>query len=221
MIPASPLPEMNTKFDWAGRLSLDAIRDHTKTSDVIGVTDEQLRLYREAAIEAAEQYTGLYLAGIKTVTEPIEGPSSARPGRANYTFRLQHPVADGVVYLYGGSGSENGVFHVPVGTRKVKVPIRTGFIDTSNCCNPCSSHHLNAGMWAAYKAGFASPEEIPALVILGCMQFIAWVVEHPGDEILTVRNRRDARSEGAQGTNSIVLASGAMESWRILDSDII
>ena len=67
-----PLQEGETAaFDWSTRLSLDVIRSHTKTDDIPGVTDEQLALYRAAAIEAAERYTGLLLAGQRTITEPI------------------------------------------------------------------------------------------------------------------------------------------------------
>jgi hypothetical protein len=80
---------------------------------------------------------------------------------------------------------------------------------------------MNANMMAAYKAGFSCPDDVPTLVVLGCLQFITWVIQHPGDEILTVRNRRDARSEGAQGTNNIAIASGALESWRLVDFDSV
>ena len=215
-------PGVETPFDWSIVLSLDMIRAHTKTDDIIGVSDDQLTFYRAAALEAAEQYTGLYISGIKTVTEPIEGPSKPKFGKDYYIHRLQYPVADGMVYLYGGMHpNDNRRVFVPKGTHKIKVPIVFGWFDLSNCCLPCSESHMNSGMWVAYKAGFASPQDVPALVTMGCLQFIAWVIEHPGDEILTVRNRRDARSEGASGTNSISIASGALESWRMIDKDIL
>ena len=98
-----PIPEGTTAFDWSARLSIDAIRSHCKLDDVPGVTDEQLALYRAAAIEAAEKYTGLSLAGQRTVTEPIQGPAHPKPGKMSYKFTLKYPVADGMVYLYGGS----------------------------------------------------------------------------------------------------------------------
>ena len=220
------------QFDWAARLSIDIIRQHTKTDDIPGVTDEQLNLYRMAAVEAAERYTGMLLSGQKVVSEPVQGPAALHYPRQHgllfletykptYKIRLRYPVADGYVYLYGGMHpTDNGVLMVPPGTSTIDVPVRYGLYDISNCCNPCSEHHLNAGMMVTYKAGFTSPNEIPSLVILGCLQFITWTLEHPGDEILTVRNRRDARSEGAQGTNNIAIASGALESWRLVVEDI-
>jgi hypothetical protein len=41
-----------------------------------------------------------------------------------------------------------GVSQVSRGSRVIQVPIRTGIIDLSNCCDPCAEHHLNAGMMA-------------------------------------------------------------------------
>jgi len=229
---APPLePGAGIEFDWTARLSLDMIRQHTKTDDIPGVTDEQLSIYRAAAVEAAERYTGMLLSGQRNVTEAVQSLLvTKKPDWAHewlnvykpyYKHRLRYPSSDGYVYLYGGlHPAANRVFRVPIGETTIKVPIQWYPIDTSNCCNTCSTRYINEGMMIAYKAGYASPMEVPSLVVLGCLQFIAWVVEHPGDEILTVRNRRDARSEGAQGTNNIAIASGALESWRLVVEDI-
>ena len=221
-----PLPEgKGTPFDWDARLSLDTIREHTKTDDVPAVTDSQLRLYRRASIESAEHYTGLMLAGQRNILEPIQGPSRVRPGHTHYNHKLQHPVADGWVYLYGSPAPyyfhDNVTFRVPIGTRTIKVPIRTGLLDMSNCCDPCSTHNINAGQMAAYKAGFASPDDVPAGVVLGCLQFMAWVVEHPGDELLTSRNRLEGRAGAVAGSNNIALVSGALEIWRQYDPEAV
>ncbi|MEY9493745.1 hypothetical protein [Bradyrhizobium elkanii] len=207
-------------FDWSRRLSIETIRQHTKTDDVPGITNEQLDLYRASALEAAELFTGLLLAGQRTVTEPIQGPSSLRPGKLTYRHQLKYPSADGYVYLYGGSDpADNRAFRVPAGSRWIDVPVRTGMIDLSNCCNPCSSHHLNGGMMAAYKAGYRCVEDVPAGIVLGCLQYIAWVVEHPGDELLTQRNRIEARSVGVDGSNNVAWVSGALETWRLYDPE--
>ena len=209
-------------FDWSARLSLEAIRVHTKTDDVPGVTDDQLLLYRGAAIEAAERYTGLLLAGQKTVTEPIEGPARVRPGQEFYRVRLKYPVADGLVYLYGGwTAEDNRAFRVPPGARSIKVPIRKDVIDLSNCCNPCSTWNLNGGMMAAYKAGYPSPNEVPAGVVLGMLKMIAWTVQHPGDEFATVADKTRVSSGAMQGTNNAAVASGALEIWRTYDPEAI
>jgi hypothetical protein len=224
--PGVPLqPDQVDKFDWAGRLSIDAIRHHTKTDDIPGVTDEQLELYRAASIEAAEMFTGLLLSGQRTVVEAIQGPSSPKPGKLYYIHRLKYPVADGVVYLYGGTHpGNNRAFLVEPGSRSIRVPIVTGYLDLSCPCDPCSSgHHINSGMMAAYKAGFKCADEVPAGVVVGCLQFIAWIVEHPGDELMTQRNRKDNSTKigGVSGSNNIAMVSGALESWRLYDPEAI
>jgi hypothetical protein len=199
------------------------IRQHTKTEDVPGVTDDQLMLYRSAAIEAAELYTGMLLSGQKNIIEPVQGPSQVRrPGHYHYIHRLRYPTADQYAYLFGSPWpTDNMTFMVPVGTRTIKIPVRTGYVDTHNCCDPCSEHHLNAGMQLSYRAGFTSPDQVPSGVIIGILQFIAWVVQHPGDELLTMRNTEQARTGGVGGTNNIAMASGALESWRLYNPEAV
>jgi hypothetical protein len=220
----SPLPIGDEQpLDWEARLGIDFIRSHAKIDDVPSVMDDQLRLYRSAAMEAAEQYTGLLLHAQRTVTEPIEGPARVRSNATHYTHRLQFPVADGYVYLYGGTHIvDNITFRVLPGARKVKIPIRKDIIDLSNCCDPCSKPwHVNGGMLAAYRAGYKSADEVPVTVILGMLQFITWCIEHPGDELLTQRNRVETRAglAGLQGSNNIAMISGALETWRVIDPE--
>jgi hypothetical protein len=96
-----------------------------------------------------------------------------------------------------------------------------GYLDLSNCCNPCSPM-MNDGLVAMYKAGYPSIADVPGGIVLGILQFLAWIVEHPGDELLTMRNRLDARGgAGVYGTNNIAMASGAIETWRIYDNEAI
>jgi hypothetical protein len=216
-----PLGEV-TAMDWEPRLGLEFIRSHAKIDDVPAVMDEQLRLYRSAAMESAEHYTGLLLSSQRTVTEPIEGPAKVRPNAIYYTHTLQYPVSDGYVYLYGGNHvADNTTFRVPIGSRRVKVPIRKDLVDFSNCCDPCATWAVNGGMLAAYRAGYKSAHDIPATVILGMLQFITWCIEHPGDELLTQRNRIETRAglAGLQGSNNIAMISGAIETWRMIDPE--
>lgn len=219
-----PLPPGQTQlFDWDAKIGIDMIRAHAKIDDTPAVLDDQLRLYRASAIEAAEQYTGLLLSGTKTVTELVEGPYRVRPGQMTYEHRLRYPCADGYVYLYGGNHvNDNATFMVPPGARRVKVPIRKDRVDLSNCCDPCAKPwHVNGGMMAAYKAGYASLDEVPTGVIHGMLQYITWCVEHPGDELLTQRSRVETRAglAGLQGSNNIAMISGALETWVRFDED--
>jgi hypothetical protein len=225
-LDVSPIPIGEEKpLDWDVRLGIDMIRSHAKIDDIPSVTDEQLRLYRSAALDSAEHYTGLLLRVQRTVTEPIEGPAPnrLRPYVAYYTHRLQYPVADGYVYLYGGTHIvDNATFQVVPGSRKIKVPIKKDMIDLTNCCDPCAKPWaVNGGMLATYRAGYKSAEDVPTTVVLGMLQFMTWAIEHPGDELLTQRSRIETRAglAGLQGSNNIAMISGAIETWRILDNE--
>ena len=218
-------PGNKTTFDWSARLSLDTIRSHTKTDDIPGVTDEQLQLYRDSAIEAAERYTGLMLSGQKTYTEGVQAPRRPKHGHMYYQHQLKYPVADGVVYLYGGQNpADSRTIAVAPGSRTIRVPILWGYFDIFNCCDPCAKErYANHDMLAAYKAGYKCIDDVPTGVVLGCLQFIAWAVEHPGDELVTQRNRKDNSTKvgGVSGSNNIAMVSGALETWRLYDDSAI
>jgi hypothetical protein len=204
--------------NWDEYLSIDLIRQHTKTADVPGVTDEQLRLYRGAAVEAAEFYTGLSLSKQKVHTEilPVKKP------KLNHDYvivRLQYPTIDGIVYIYGNRQFPDVVQTTP-NSRKVRLPNRFFFSpDMSNCCDPCSKP--TNGLRIMYKAGFSAADQVPPGILLGILQFVAWVVEHPGDEVLAMRNTLSARGGALIGTNNIALISGALESWRQFDPEAV
>lgn len=219
-----PFPSgQETALDWEARLGIEFMRNHAKIDDVPSVTDEQLRLYRSAALGSAEQYTGLLLSGQRTVSEAVEYPSRVKLNATHYTHRLKYPVADGYVYLYGGTHiNDNTTFRVPPGSRRIKVPIRKDIIDLTNCCDPCASPWaVNGGMLISYRAGYKCADDVPAMIILGMLQFITWCVEHPGDELLTQRSRIETRAglAGLQGSNNIAMISGAIESWRVVDTE--
>lgn len=242
--PAQPpyMPGEINALDWSHRLSLEIIRTHTKTDEIPTVTDEQLAFYRACAVEAAEKYTGMLLAANRTVTELAQSPASARykqmsymltymniaylsrPPRTGMTYahRMQWPSADGTVYLYGGRyRNEQRILHIKPGSRVVSVPIQTGWLDMTNCCDPCSSHYYNEGMMLAYRAGFGCVDDVPNGVVLGMLMYLAWALMHPGDELLTQRNRIETRAglAGLQGSNNIAMVSGALELWRTFDNE--
>jgi|SRR6187431_78811 hypothetical protein len=205
-----------TGVDWDQYLSMDIIRQHTKTDDVPGVTDEQLRLYRRAAVEAAEFYTGLTLNKQKILSEIIPMPKR-RPGHEYHIVKLKYASSDGIVYVYGDNRNPETI-HITPNTRKVRMQSRFFYNpDMSNCCDPCAV--ATNGLRIMYRAGFSCAAQVPAGVLLGILQFIAWVVEHPGDEVLSMRNTLSARGGAIIGTNNIALVSGALESWRQFDPE--
>lgn len=72
-----------------------------------------------------------------------------------------------------------------------------------------------------YRSGFACADQVPAGVLLGILQYIAWIVEHPGDEVLSVRNTLSTRGDAIVGTNNVALVSGALETWRQYDPEAV
>jgi hypothetical protein len=203
-------------FDWAGQLSIEMVREHTKTDDVPGVSDEMLRLYRAAAIEAAEFYTGALLAGKKTLTEIVHLPKNWYRPYHRHQFRYQISD-DGFAYLFGRS--INIPLPVTSGQQSIRIPNVSHIPDFSNCCDPCAS--ASNDMRIMYKAGYSSPDQVPAGIVMGCLQFIAWMVEHPGDELLAMRNKLDASAGAVKGQSNVALISGALEQWRQYDPEAI
>jgi len=205
-------------LDWDSYLSIELIRQHTKTDDIPAVTDEQLRFYRRAAVEAAEFYSGLSLSKQKVLSEVLD-ISKPKLGREYVVVRLKYPSSDGIIYIYGNGQNPEKIDITP-NTRKVKLPARFFYSpDMSNCCNPCST--ATNGLKIMYRSGFSCAEKVPPGILLGILQFISWVVEHPGDEVMAMRNTLSARGGALIGTNNIALICGALESWRQFDSEAV
>lgn len=199
-------PSASADVDLERALPLAEIRTHTKTDDVPHVTDAQLVLYRRAAFEAAEQYTGRHWHGTVMMEVPVATASKPRHGVSR--VRLPQPVLDGVVTLVGPQG--NRVLRVPPGATTIDVPVMFTALDS--CCSDCPP--VNVGTVARYRTGIDCPTRIPAGILLGVLKFIAWSLENVGDRLVTVDDR-DSRSGGVlQGSNSAAWGSGAIEQWR-------
>lgn len=218
---APPPPVMTgARFDLDAILPINRIRQYTKTDDVPHVTDDMLRLFRKAAFEAAEEYTGLILSEQRVVIEAVSSPLKLR-FRVNtgmsYTHNTQHPIADEFVWYYGAHRNiGNRQLYVTPGTTTVRIPVTHIAIDASSCCGgPCNEPGINWGMRIMYRAGYKCQDDVPAGILLGCLKFIAWSVMNPGDTVMTVRNRAGAGEAGIIGTNNGAWASGAIEQWRI------
>lgn len=197
-------------------IPMESIRAHTKTQDVRSVTDNQLNLYRAAAIEAAELYTGRILTGAMQVTQPIATVGGCSTWRKTIRIRLDHPTMDGLITLQSGLGGVNDqVIQVKPGSRSVTVPNMVEDISGASCCNENSTGNENYGVMATYLTGVTCSEDIPVGIIYGCLKFIAWAVMNAGDEILTIRNRESSSETGISGTNDGAWASGAIEHWRM------
>ncbi len=68
-------PENQAKpFSAEKLVPLSMIREHTKTDDVETVSDDLLRFYRTAALQAADQYLGISVTSTRWVSETVEQP---------------------------------------------------------------------------------------------------------------------------------------------------
>lgn len=219
-----PLPHLDgAVFDQEKILSINLIRQHTKTDDVPAVTDELLSLYRNAALEAAERYTGMLLREIRVIQQPVAGKSDITAGarhRMSYTVSLQFPTVDGILYLYGGK-QVTGVctLRTSPGATKVKIPVNHYAIDMTPCCgSPCGdARPMNSGVELMYRAGVACEDDVPACIKLGALKFIAWSIGNPGDEPLAGVNMANVNPQA--GRNNAAWQSGAIEEWRLCMSD--
>lgn len=193
-------------------LPISIIRDHIKANDIPLVTDDQLVLYRQAAFEAAEQYTGMVWHGVQRWQQDASLPEGKNPFRQKSILRLDRPVMDGVVTVVGHSGSRT--YSVAPGARKVAIDVFSIGMDINTCCSPCQQNSINYGCIAYYNTGITCADQLPGGIRLGMLKFIAWNVENPGDVLMTVKGAESNATTGIIGTNNAAWASGAIEMWR-------
>jgi hypothetical protein len=199
------------RIDLDGILSVKIIREHTKTDDNPSVSDEVHLLYRSAAIEAAENYTGRKLASNGVHIQELASPTRRRRSRARYTVRLDYPAVDGQISIYGGSLLSPIKINSAPGAMEIEVPHINEVIE--GCCRPCGDVS-NFGIKAMYRIGLKSCGEIPAGIVMGCLKYIAWCIANRGDELVTMKNGASVQTSGISGTNNAAWASGAIEEWR-------
>jgi hypothetical protein len=204
-------------FDEEDVLPIEVIRAHTKTDDTPLVTDEQLKIYRSAALEDAELYTGRIIRGLKTISETdVIGYEKLERRRPTARIKLAYLPFDPFITVHLGNARKK--MDVKRQTRKLDIPIWDAFAHLSpfGCCAPCGGSVGDAAgftMKMTYRTGYENKSDIPATILYGCLKWIMWAVSNPGDELLTVRNRLGTTETGLIGTNNGAWASGAIESW--------
>lgn len=207
-------------FDLEKVLSIEDIRSHTKTDDVPSVTDFMLKLYRKAAFEEAQAYTGLLVMGQLIITEDVNPPVFTYRGAQSNTFvhHTKYAVAQNFVWYYGLKQRRPDRIPVAVGSSDIKLPRQ--FDDFGmGCCNPCGS---TSNSRIQYVAGYSCITEVPATLLLGALKFISHVIENPGDFVTVQGTSGGKRASGdiAAAANP-AWASGAIEMWRTLKRDAI
>lgn len=189
-------------------LPMDLIREHCGIDDVETVSDTLVQAYRDAAFESAEKHTGRNLTK-QTLTYQQVPPANSRDFRKGYqVVTLKRPVADGLLYVYGGASRQ--VIRVDPEQQKVRVPMVTMNITVGRC----SESPFNNGVQLMYKTGALCPDDIPAGIKLGILKYIAWSVKNPGDDLITVKQTSSVQVSGITGTNDVAYASGAIELWK-------
>lgn len=207
-------------WDFEKVLPLADIRVHTKTDDVPAVTDTQLRLYRKAAFEAAQEYTGLLFMGQRIITEDVTPPQVTQLWDAQnpyFTHRLQYAIAQNFLWYYGLKAMRPQRVPMLIGATEVKLQRQFDSFGLG-CCNPCGGSHAKI----LYVAGYGCEEDLPATLLLGVLKYIAHVVENPGD-VVVAQNTSGGRADGVgvgQAANP-AWASGAIEMWRTLKKDAV
>lgn len=219
--PQDPPILEGAKFDREKILPLALIRQHTKSDDVVRVPDTLLSLYRDAALSAAEQYTGMLFTEQKVITQDASSKRDLTAGhrwKGSFKLRLKYPTSDGILYLYGGKGTpEVHKIVTEPGAAEVVIPINHFALDMTPCCGDPCGRPANAGRMLMYRAGFVCETDIPPQIAMGCLKYIAWQIENPGDE---ASGRVDQSTSNPQaGRNNASWQSGAIEEWRIVVKD--
>lgn len=187
-------------------IPLALIRDHTKTNDLITVTDEQLALYRASGVEAAQSYTGVWLGGKKWVTETTSRKRGKSGPRA---YRLLWPASSGEVFVRY-PGSDPVVERTSRGSRKVTLRATLPPLSWNVCCNPCASDSddITLYYWTGAECG-----TFPSGIVVGVLKYIAYQISNPGSIGMTYTSDRAQNTIRSINNNALV-ASGALGEWK-------
>lgn len=222
--PKQPPHLEGRKFDLEAILPRDLIRQHCKIDDVIRVPNALLDVYRNAAFEAAENYTGLLFREIRVIQQSAANARDLTAGhkwKDSFKLRLDYPTADGLLYLYGGKHTlEVITIRVTPGDTEVRIPINHYALDMTPCCgDPCGKQPANFDRMVMYKAGYSCEQDVPACIVMGVLKYIAFVVENPGGDSLTNPNMSSVNPQTSR--NNAAWMSGAIEEWRVCMKDAI
>lgn len=216
-------------------LPISLIRQHCKIDDIGRVSDILLSLYRSSAFEAAELYTGRIWFGTRRIIQPITSPkfrTVSQAGVARFKVELDYMPIGGYVEIEGFNDQAAFWFmDMPFNTaprytsHSITLPpnhqafyVRSDqvFMNMSSDCD-CDASYSNKDMTATYNAGITRSEEIPAGMKIGALKYIAWTVEHAGDDFVPVvaQGRTVGISGGnVVGSNDALVGSGAIDDFR-------
>lgn len=212
-------------YDFENLLPISLIREHTNTDDVPHVSDDMLILYRRTALDAAQGYTKLLLTGRQTITEVVKVPLQRMRRRSGWMdsddqpppthiHNTQYSFAQDHAFYYGTNGRFNRRVHVRAGSSKVELPvIHSPF--GGGCCDPCGGSDDAHVSHLMYVAGYANECDIPPQIALGCLKYIAHVLENAGDVpmVTTAQGTTGPSNTLLNQASNPALASGAIDIW--------
>jgi hypothetical protein len=201
---------MSAAFDYESVLSIDTIRQHTKTDDDISVTDDMIRLYRSAAFETSELFTGIPVTPVRSISEPVKVINARRVP----IVRLSRPVSGGLVSFYGGG--MGGTINVRAAPGQNEIPFPGCGPEKVYLIGSCDDCSGPGPLMATYESGARDLKNVSPLIVMGVLKYLAWTIKNPGDEILTSRNRSSSGESGINGTNDAAVISGAIDEWKRL-----
>lgn len=218
-------------------LPLDLVKLHCKIDDLPGITDPQLSLYRQAALEAAEEYTGRKWIRRERIEQAIESPrfrTIAQAAIARINVELDYLPVNGVVNVYGTGNQplyylegqslnfmRNDYYttiKLPPGVQAFEMTNDQMFYSAGAGAGMCyggedSRDFIQQGLKAVYISGPPPCDKIPAGLKLGCLKYIAWSVENPGDQFVPMVVRQVGVTTVS---NDPAFSSGAIDEWRRL-----
>jgi hypothetical protein len=200
------LKDAVTIHDHEKILPLSLIREHARIDDLSGIQDDLLKIYRDAAFETAETFTGVLWFGIYNIKQKMP----TRSYQTTFINRPQKPIKLEYMPLEP---------YIRVGSSVVRNPTLSNLVNLDvhldlTCCDPCGGRASEI----SYKAGKPCGFDYPPKLILGLLKYCAWCVEHPGDELTFLINAYGSPvgqgSRISKGTNNPLYASGAAEEWK-------
>lgn len=203
-------------FEIDDLLPISLIREHTKTTDIKQVSDDQLRLYRSAAIEAAEIYIGIHISKPQMHMQHVDLESPKFRNKERIRINLDYPATGGQVMIVGGQLAGNTTaMHTCKRFQKSFVMQNPGHCTVYNgsCCDPCNKAGGNSDLILSYNVGYNNVEDVESGIIVGCLKYIAWSVINSGDTPVIVNDGSSSETGGIKGTNDAVWASGAQAEW--------
>lgn len=223
-------PTLDDQVDFESILPMDLVRVHCKVDDLPGITDAQLELYREASLEAAELYTSKKWIRRERMSQDIQSPrfrTLAQAAIARIRVELDYMPVNGIVNVYG-TGNQPlywldgmtlpfmrqdyySTIKLNPGVQSFEMQNDHMFYSagiTANCSDT-GTQFQPQGLKAVYVAG--PPERIPRGILLGCLKYIAWSIENPGDQFTPMVVRQVGVTTV---TNDPAISSGAIDEWR-------